>query len=235
MNKLPLDIQVEFFKVYGDEVPVADFESWLYANKELEHYLGEETYVDLVSLNFKDRHIKHEMGKVIDPFLDFGKCEERRLIRLLSDLIERTQAFGRSLIDTYDLYCSGYYFFDNLGLGYGLNFANDYWNYSDWEKLTDEEKEVRIDKVYGAVKAEAQIVLNWIEEQKVIPTGKKDEIGRFEFIDKRTDSERNLRTVEVIALNENERTTGSAWSEPANLPNSEVGPLRKLWSRLRGI
>jgi hypothetical protein len=203
MKKLPLDIQIQFFKVYNDEIAVADFEKWLYSKKELERLLDSDTYIDLISLNFKDRHVKHEMGKLMDPFLDFGKFEERKLRRTLNDLIERTDDFAKSLIDTYYLYCSGYNFFDNLGLGYGLTFSEDFWDFSDWEKLTTEQKKNRIDRVYSGVKKEAELVLKWLDEGKIVPTGETDDIGHFDYIDKRTDSERKLRTVETIEIKEN--------------------------------
>ncbi len=114
MSKLPLDIQIQFFKVYNNEISIADFEKWLYATKELEQLLNNETYIDLISLNFKNRYVKHEMGKIIDTFLDFGKFEEIKLKKILHALIERTDNFTKYLINTYDLYISGYYFFNNL-------------------------------------------------------------------------------------------------------------------------
>ncbi|MFT7158613.1 MAG: hypothetical protein ACI8Q1_003646, partial [Parvicella sp.] len=111
MNKLPIEIQLQVFKVYNEEISIGDFEHWLYGETELEELLGDKYYLDLVSLNFKDRHIRHEMSKVIDSFLDFGLFEERKLRKILNDLINRTQDFAKSLIATYDLYCSGYNFF----------------------------------------------------------------------------------------------------------------------------
>jgi len=203
MNKLPLDIQIQFFKVYNNEITIADFENWLYSKKELEQLLNNDTYIDLISLNFKGRHIKHGMGKIIDPFLDFGKFEERKIRKILIDLIERTDDFTKSLIDTYDLYCSGYNFFDNLGLGYGLTFSEDFWDYSDWENLTYLQKEKRIDRIYPGVKKEAEFVLNWIDEGKIVPTGETDNIGNYGYIDNRTETERKLRTVETIKIEEN--------------------------------
>ena len=70
MNKLPIELQLQFFKVYSEEISIGDFEQWLYGETELEELLGENYYLDLVSLNFKDRHIRHEMSKIINSFLD---------------------------------------------------------------------------------------------------------------------------------------------------------------------
>tara|TARA_R110002167_G_scaffold366421_1_gene596569 strand:+ start:103510 stop:104268 length:759 start_codon:yes stop_codon:yes gene_type:complete len=202
MDKLPIELQLQFFKVYSEEISIEDFEQWLYGETELEKLVGEKYYLDLVSLNFKDRHIKHEMSKVIDSFLDFGLFEERKLKKILNDLINRTHDFAKSLIATYDLYCSGYNFFDNLGMGYGLIFANDFFDYNDWTKLTENQKNQRIEIIFGGVKKEAGLVLEWINSGKIILTGEVDEIDHYEYIDKRTEAERKLRTIETIETKE---------------------------------
>ncbi len=204
MNKLPLNIQIQFFKVYINEISVADFEKWLYSKKELEQFLDNDTYFDLISLNYKDRHAKYEMGKIIDPFLDFGKFEERKLRKILTDLIDRTDDFAKSLVDTYELYCLGYLFFDNLGFGYGLKFSDEFWEYSKWENLTEEKKKERIDQIYPGLKREAELVVNWLDEEKIVPIGKTNDLGNYEYLDKRTDSEKKLRTIETIEVDENE-------------------------------
>ncbi len=204
MSKLPLDIQIEFFKVYNKEISVEEFEKWLYSKKELEQLLDHDTYIDLISLNYKERHAKYELGKIIDPFLDLGKFEERKIKKVLTDLIERTDDFAKSLIDTYNLYCLGYFFFNNLGFGYGLTFSEDFWDYSNWENLSIKEKNNRIDRIHPGVKREAQLVLKWLVEEKIVPTGEKDDLGHYQYLDKRTDSEKNLRTVETIKIEEKE-------------------------------
>lgn len=237
MNKLPLDIQIQFFKVYNDEISIADFENWLYSKKDLEKlFLNNDTYIDLISLNFNDRHVKHEMGKIIDSFLDFGKFEERKLRKILTDLINRTDDFAKSLIDTYDFYCSGYNFFDNLGLGYGLTFSEDFWDYSDWENLTSEQKKNRIDRIYLGVKSEAELVLKWLDEKKIVPTGETDEIGHYDYIDHRTKAERKLRTIETIEFEENKEAlhTTSGITNQADSAKSNDNTLNKIWSWLTG-
>lgn len=230
MNKLPLDLQMHFFKYYNDEITVSDFERWVYANKDLEQYLDNETYTKLISLNFKDKYIKHEMGKTIDIYLDFGKYEERKLIKVLTDLVDRTNSFTKSLIETYELYCSGYDFFNNLAFGYGLTFSEDFYDYNDWEKLTHEEKTNRIDEVYHGVKSEASLILMWFDEGVITPTGEVDEVGHFEFIDKRTDIEKKLRTVETIDVLQPD--TNKSWIDFLRFIGSSY--IKKVFKWLKG-
>ena len=124
--------------------------------------------------------------------------------RILKDLVNRTDNFPKSLIETYDLYCSGYNFFNNLAFGYGLTFSSDFYDFNEWEKLTHEEKTKRIDKVYEGVKSEATLILMWLDERVIIPTGDIGDVGQLEFIDNRTDIEKKLRTVETIDYSQNE-------------------------------
>lgn len=61
--------------VRGD-LPVASFEAWLYAQKNLERDLGEELYMELVSFDYRDRRelfvLCEKLASLLRPAL---KCE----------------------------------------------------------------------------------------------------------------------------------------------------------------
>lgn len=191
MNNLPLDIQIHFFKVIGNEISVQVFEDWLYNNNDLEQHLGKDTYFKLISLNYKDKYLVLELRKIIDSYLDYGKFEERRLRKILFDLIQQTDDFMKSLINTYELYCSGYHFFDRLAFRYGLYLGEEYYDFSKWQNLTVTEKKNKIEEIYLEVKKEAEKILNWIDKQKIILTGEIDEINQYNYIDLRNNLEKN--------------------------------------------
>jgi hypothetical protein len=192
VHKLPADIQIEFFKLLNEETSVQNFEQWVYANKDLENYFAEADYIDFISLNFKDSHFKHEMKKIVDKYLDYGEFEKRKLKKILNNIIAKNADFAKSLIGTYNLYCLGYSFLDNIGLGYGLTFANDFYDYNDWESLTSSEKCNRINDIHAGVKTEAEKVLYWIEKEKIVLIGIAYEVGRYSFIDNRADEEKAI-------------------------------------------
>lgn len=231
MSKLPIDIQIEFFKVINDEVSINDFEQWLYVQNSLEQLLGNKVYIDLISINYKNRHAKHEMCKVIDLYLDYGLFEERKLKKILNDLIHKTDDFAKSLIATYDLYCYGYSFFYNLGLGYGLTFSEDFFDYTEWENLSADQKENRINKIYPGVKREAELVLSWMEQGKLILTGERDELGHYDYIDKRSPFEKDHRNIDVGFVepdNYANRQTNVFLAKRQHRSNSLLGCLR-VW------
>ncbi len=190
MKKLPSHIQTEFLKFINDEISVDVFEQWVYNLNELEDVVESKDYIEFISLNFKSRHFIHDMKKIIGKYLEFSELEKRRIDKILNDLINKNDDFIRSLMATYDMYCDGYYFLDNIGLGYGLTFVHDFYDYSDFNKLTSTEKEQRIDAIYDGVKTEAEKVLNWLNGKIIVLTGELNEMGHYIYNDYRTEEEK---------------------------------------------
>lgn len=197
-TKLPLEIQKEFFKFFTGENSVKDFEQWLYENSELEKNLTESEYLDLISLNFNKNYTKHEVHKILDAYLNLGEFEKWKIYKILNDLISKNENFIKSLIQTYNLYCNGFYFMDNLGMNYGLNFV--VYEMNSWEELTNHQKQNRIVEIYEEVKTEALKILNWIESQKIIITDEKNDYIGYEVIDNRTEEEKELKPEMVYKL-----------------------------------
>ena len=103
----------------------------------------------------------------------------------------------------YDLYCKGYNFFDNLGLGYGLaievprveNTTADTWN-----ELTNEQQHNLLDSFYPYLETEIKKVIYWLDNSKVILTGIKDQYNHFEYIDNRTEIEKQPTGYNLAAI-----------------------------------
>jgi len=147
------------------------------------------------------------MKKIVDKYLDFGEFEKRKIDKVLNDLVNKNDDFAKSLIASYNLYCDGYGFLDNIGLGYGLTFANDFFEFTDWTKLPTDEKNRRVEAIYNGVKAEAEKVQDWLDREKVVLTGEVDELGHFDYIDNRTEEEKKPTSYSVMNLDEKQSTT----------------------------
>ncbi len=50
-----LEMQIMFNEVIKRKVTVKDFEQWVYATPEIEDYFGYAFYLDLISLDFRDK------------------------------------------------------------------------------------------------------------------------------------------------------------------------------------
>jgi len=51
--------------IEGKMLP-ADFEEWVYTNQALEKELTSQVYLELISLNFKDRSIRQKIESLIE-------------------------------------------------------------------------------------------------------------------------------------------------------------------------
>ena len=226
MTKFPTDIQTEFFKLLNYETSIENFEKWVYKTKELEAFFDFDDYIEFISLNFKSRHVIHEMKKIVDKYLDYGEFEKRKIDKVLNDLTNRSDDFAKSLIATYDLYCDGYSFLDNIGLGYGLTFSDDFYNYADWTKLSSQEKNKRIEAIYSGVESEAEKVRGWLDRKQVVLTGEINDIGHYNYIDNRTPEEKKPTTYSVINLDEKKSSNHNS-----SLPKAG----RSWWQKLFGL
>jgi hypothetical protein len=55
------------------EVPVGEFESWVYATPELERDLGAHAYVDLLAFDYRQAHVDLELAKLVQSIYERGR------------------------------------------------------------------------------------------------------------------------------------------------------------------
>ncbi len=182
-------IEYTYLGLLENSISIEEFESWIYQSEELHAILSNEDYLYIVSLNYSSNYIYYEIEKILDNYIDYGKFETIKITALLKRAIQKDEKIGEILRSFYSMYCDGYYFLDDLGLGYGLSCevpscANS------WEELSDQQKINIINSFYPQLEHDLQRALNWIESKKVILTGTKDDLNRWQYIDKRTGDEK---------------------------------------------
>jgi hypothetical protein len=185
MKNLKLsNVEAKFYALLYQDLSIKDLEEWVYTSGELESYLSATDYFEFISLDFNSKHIRSELEKIIEKYVDYGKFETLRMLDLLNKALRSDEDTGLVLITIYDLYCDGYYFLDKLGLEYGLTCLvppNKY-RVDSWEELSEEEQKELIDGFYPKIIAEINRVIQLIETKKIILTGRKDEFDRWEYI-----------------------------------------------------
>lgn len=187
---LPADIQQLFFDTLHGDKNVLDFEQWLYSDKQLETILHPDDYLELISYGYKSNAAKYGLEKIIEKFIDKGEYEKWRLLKLLTKALQRDKELPQILMTFYDLYCKGYFFFDNLGLGYGLAVEVPYSEADYWHELTNEQQQNVLASFYPQLDIEIEKVIKWLDNNTVIPTGQRDEYNHFVYIDNRTEQEK---------------------------------------------
>jgi hypothetical protein len=211
MTTLPQDIKERFYKTIKGDISLDDFEQWLYANKELEKYLNSDDYLDLISLSFKKSGAKYELWNLLKKHIDLGAFEKYKMLELLNEAKQKNERLPYILMEFYDLYCKGYSFLQDLGLGIGLAVEVQRVNNTTadtWDELTIEQQKELLDSFSPELEDCIGQVIYWLETKKIILTGEQDEIGHYDYKDLRTEEERKSKL--WVTVSEDKETGFSA-------------------------
>ncbi len=209
---LPADIKQIFFDTLHGDTSVLEFEQWLYADKQLETILNSDDYLELISYGYKRDNAKYGLYQLLEKLIDKGEYEKYRILCLLTKALNKDKELPQILMTFYDLYCKGYNFFDNLGLGYGLAVEVPYSQADSWDELNSEQQLNLINSFYPDIEMEIKKVISWLDNGNVVLTGIKDEYNDFQYIDNRTEIEKQPTGYEVATLN-----------------NDKIKPWWKFW------
>ena len=211
MTTLPQNIKERFFKTIKGDIQLEAFEQWLYSEQALESLLRPEDYLELISLNYKASSSKYDLWKLLKKYVDIGEFETYKMIGLLREAQRKTDRLPYILMEFYNLYCKGYGFLQDLGLGIGLaievprvnNTAAD-----TWDELTIEQQKDLLNSFSPQLDECIEQVIYWLEAKKIILTGEQDEIGHFEYVDLRNEDEKKSKL--WVTVSEDETTGFSA-------------------------
>lgn len=200
----------QVFDLKYNELGIGEFEQWVYDTSELENLLTPDDYLLLISINYKSKHARVEIEKIIDNYIDYSKFETLKVIDLLNKALSKDEDLGNILRQFYDMYCNGYYFFEDLGLGYGLSCEVPLKYANSWEELNQEQKKEILNGFYPQVESDIKRAVDWINNKKIVLTGAKNDMERWEYIDNRTPDEKK----------------STVWSEVKSSPEISVKKSR---------
>jgi hypothetical protein len=100
------------------------------------------------------------------------------------------------------LYCDGYNFLDNLGLGYGLSITVPPSEYKaeEWDQLSVSDQKKLLDSMYPAVAQEAAKVINWLDTEKIKITGHDGSYQGIQYDDNRSEKDKEPTAYKVAEL-----------------------------------
>ena len=202
---IPAEIKKTFFEFLNCQIALTDFEQWVYETLSLEEVLNSNDYLELISLDFTQRHEKYyldcreRINQIIEKYISLAEYETWKLKRLLNNFLNRKGNLVKILEQFYDLYCQGYGFLDNLGLGYGLNFScylseinEPNFRYFFPKTLTaaEIEREIKqkVNDILPEVDREIKKVLSWLEQGKIKIIDDPDSFYGIDYIDDRDES-----------------------------------------------
>jgi len=173
------------YKLISRESGIEEFEQWVYSEKGLEKLLTSDEYLALISLSYKQPSSLYEAEKILKRYVDIGKYHEWSLRRVLEKVIDRPKNAARYIEQCYDLYCDGYSFLDNLGLGYGLSVV-----VPPTDRIEENEQSKLINGFYPAVAEEALKVIGWLDSGKIVITGHEGSYQGIQYTDSREPEEK---------------------------------------------
>lgn len=175
---LPFNYQLMIYKTLQQIIPVSKFETWLYAETKLADYLPENVYLDLISLDFRDKHILHELNQLLADYWNKGEMWQWELMHILQTLIEQPN-HANALSQIYDWYCDGCDFMRLLALRYGLEIVyNELPDYLTAENLAE-------------IQQQAKYLLNALQNGEIqLFEDTSDDIWRIDYIDNRSKADK---------------------------------------------
>lgn len=220
MKFLPDHIKTDVFKFLHREMPLEEFEQWVYATKDLEEIFSKEDYGELLSVDYSKNSNRYDVIKLVTGYINEGEYETWKLKKLLNAVINNNGDLQQVFVDFYDLYCDGYRFLDNLGLGYGLSVVVPPSEYSSdsWEKLSEQEKKRLLASFFPGALNEVKRVLSWLKDGTIVILNEQDGLGHFKYLDQRSEEEK-MPTAYIIA-------------EPS--VKGRIPKWWKFWSKKRG-
>ncbi|MEO1393797.1 MAG: hypothetical protein AAFV90_12890 [Cyanobacteria bacterium J06634_5] len=200
-------IDLVIYRLIARELEAEAFEQWVYSENALESFLGPDNYLALMSLDYSLPSSLNEAEKICKPYIDIASYHEWSLRRVLQGVIDRPNDASNYIKQCYKLYCDGYGFLDNLGLGYGLAIAVSSSGLSSGPScegdaatgnaLTSPAQKKLIDSFYPAICKEAEKVLHWLDVQKIVLTGHDGGAQGIQYSDSRTLKEKAPTAYEV--------------------------------------
>jgi len=160
------EIKEVLFEFLNNEVTLADFEQWIYEDKELETLLP-TLYYDLIEFDFRDRDAKQGIKSKLRPYADENEFKIWRTMRLLSkiiddkiDIVLATRKLRELYFDTGENFIP-----PTLGIGYeseldDLPIPDEYHMWSEKEL---KEKLKKADSYKEHIKRDAKVFLTTLK------------------------------------------------------------------------
>ena len=204
-------LKKEFYKYLNRELPITQFEEFVYAQKDFEQEVGKENYLKLIGFNFTDKNASYQLDDLIfDDLISEGEFETWKLNRLLTQFIETEVDIDKKLDNFYSLYCrtynrkgeleNGYKFLGHLGLNYFFWMSEGYLKPSYGSKWDEELKKAKDDFEFyhSQLKPIAQKILKAIENKEI-------EIIKFGEYSISGDMKANLESDQIFKLKHKKR------------------------------
>lgn len=153
----------QFYRIYKGYINISQFEEWLYNTQEIETVFGDDFYFSLLDLDYRSKHVRIELDKLIEPVIPFGELEHIRICDYLHNLIVDKGDMTEILGELYDDYCRGYSFLRYVALTYIIGI------YDEFDSSIELPKDIK-----PKIVKEAKRLLSFLQDGKIKIIGEND-------------------------------------------------------------
>lgn len=189
------EIEVPFFRYLAGDLPIKEFEQWLYSTPEIESVLGEAAYFDLVSFSFQRPQANYELAKVIYKYILPGRFHRWQISQLLQRLLDGTQDPVLVFEKLYFLFMDGYYFLRDVGIAYASGIDDVpkvteklFWNEGEYVR-----RRKLLDNYLSLLEEEIKLLLQGLESGEIELTGK----GKYQITPELSQQLNSLRQAPI--------------------------------------
>jgi hypothetical protein len=163
------EIEIFFFRFLAGELPIKEFEQWLYSTPQVEGYLGESAYFEFISFNFRQPTANYELSKLIYKYINAAQFYTWQIKQLLKSLLDGTQDPVSVFENLYDMYCKGYQFLGDIGIQYvlGIDEIPKLNEQHLWNKNEFFHRRKALDNYLLPMKDEVEILLQALESGEI--------------------------------------------------------------------
>ncbi len=178
----PCIVEQKIHQVLTKKETLESFEYWLYQYNILESS-NPELYFELISFDYSSEDNFKNFYNSFAKYVHFYKFEADRIKEYLQSIINKGENSTDAILMMYELYCDGYGFLGKLGMAYGF-YLVDYSTSLSSNNMSD-----IVHKFYSNIINDAQEVIKWLDEEKIVFKSEDNGWGAFEYDDFRSEAE----------------------------------------------
>ncbi len=218
-----------YYDYLDDGTKLDALEAFVYANEWIRDIIGEYDYLELISINFRARDVRYQLGEILIKHVGWAEHQKELLMSDLEAILRGSEKTPQLLASLYDRYCQGYYFLNDLGLGYGLSCecpTVDGKTYDSWDDISPEQQRRVLRSFQPQLGSDVRRALEWLKTGSIVLVSKRDELQHVEFEDNRTPEEKKSTVWSVVHQSED----GSSAVSRSNI----VIEKKPWWKKILG-
>ena len=162
-------IEETFIIFIAGEMSIKDLEQWLYITPEVEDFLGEIAYLEIISFDFRQPGANYEFCKLISGYVSQAKYNNWEIKQLLKSLLDGSQDAVLVFNHLYWKYRDSYEFLHNLAISdvLGIDDIPTLKDKNLWDEKEFLLQRKKLDEYVEPLMEEIETILEALETGKI--------------------------------------------------------------------